>query len=84
MLLPHLEKENHRGTDADIYVLLRREAFPPNAPKRSSGEAVMNEGLVHLTEEESNLLFEVLESWKRHLAQLDLDGRERDDEKYHK
>ena len=46
MLLPHLEKENHRGTDADIYVLLRREAFPPNAPKRSSGEAVMNEGLV--------------------------------------
>ena len=23
MLLPHLEKENHRGTDAHIHVLLR-------------------------------------------------------------
>ncbi len=37
--------------------------------------------MVDLTGEESNLLFEVLQSWECHLAQLDLDGRERDDEK---
>ena len=35
-------------------------------------------GLVDLTAEESNLLFQVLEEWERHLAHLDLDGLERD------
>ena len=30
--------------------------------------------LVDLTGEESNRLFQVLEDWERHLAQLDLDG----------
>jgi len=40
--------------------------------------------MVDLTGEESNLLFEVLESWERHLAQLDLDGRERENEKSQK
>ena len=34
--------------------------------------------LVDLTAEESNLLFQVLEEWERHLAHLDLDGLERD------
>lgn len=33
-----------------------------------------------LTEQESNLLFDILESWETHLAQLDLDGRERENE----
>lgn len=30
--------------------------------------------MVDLTGEESNHLFQVLEHWERHLAQLDLDG----------
>ena len=32
--------------------------------------------VVDLTGEESNLLFEVLQDWERHLAQLDLNGLE--------
>lgn len=32
--------------------------------------------LVDLTGEESNLLFQVLQDWERHLAQLDLKGLE--------
>jgi len=35
-------------------------------------------GMVELTAEESNLLFQVLEEWEHHLAHIDLDGLERD------
>lgn len=50
------------------------------AERRAALEAGQKkgEGMVDLTGEESNLLFQVLEEWERHLAQLDLDGLERD------
>ena len=37
--------------------------------------------VVRLDRESSNSLFEALEQWERHLAQLDLSGLERDHDK---
>jgi len=42
----------------------------------------MGGDMVDLTGEESNLLFQVLEEWERHLAHLDLDGLERDHDEH--
>jgi hypothetical protein len=45
---------------------------------------IIFENVVRLEGESSNTLFEVLTEWERHLTQLDLDGRERGDEKSNK
>jgi len=38
--------------------------------------------MVHLSGETSNTLFEALEEWERHLAQLDREGPRCDDEHF--
>ena len=42
--------------------------------KSASDFTCPKDEMVHLTRENSNSLFEVLEEWERHLEQLDLNG----------